>query len=84
MEVSDQLHAPAALPRGKSPWYSLARRLGGPQTRSGDGGEEKNSLPLPGLEPPIIQPVAQQPVTEIDCSALNRVCILTDGQSQCA
>jgi len=30
-------------------------RLGGIQSRSGRGGEEKNSLPLPGLEPPIIQ-----------------------------
>jgi len=37
----------------------LDRRLGGPQSRSGHGGEEKNSQPLPGLEPPIIQPVAQ-------------------------
>jgi len=25
------------------------------QNRSGRGGEEKNSKPLPGLEPPIIQ-----------------------------
>jgi hypothetical protein len=30
--------------------------LGGPQSRSGRGGEEKNSQPLPGLEHPIIQP----------------------------
>jgi hypothetical protein len=44
-------------PRGKSPWYPLDRRLGGPQSRSGRGGEEKNSQPLPGLEPAIIQPV---------------------------
>jgi hypothetical protein len=28
------------------------------------GGEEKNSLPLPGLEPPIIQLVAQRYITE--------------------
>jgi hypothetical protein len=34
MEVSGQLHAPAALPPGKSPWYPLDRRLGGPQSRS--------------------------------------------------
>jgi hypothetical protein len=34
-------------------------RLGGLQTRSGLSGEEKNSHPLPGLEPPVIQPVAQ-------------------------
>jgi len=29
----------------------LDRRLGGPQSRSGRGGEEKNSQPLPGIEP---------------------------------
>jgi hypothetical protein len=28
--------------QGKSPWYPLDRRLGGPQSRSGRGGEEKN------------------------------------------
>jgi hypothetical protein len=38
----------------------LDRRLGGPQSFSEHGGEEKNSQPLPGLEPPIIQPVAQR------------------------
>jgi hypothetical protein len=32
----------------------------GPQSWSGRSGEEKNSHPLPGLEPSIIQPVAQQ------------------------
>jgi hypothetical protein len=37
MEVSGQLQAPAALPQGKSPWYPLDRRLGGPQSRSGHG-----------------------------------------------
>jgi hypothetical protein len=26
-------------PQGKSPWYPLDRRLGGPQSRSGRGGE---------------------------------------------
>jgi hypothetical protein len=50
MEVSGQLHVPAALPpKRKSPWYPLDRSLGGPQSRSGRGGEEKNSQPLPGL-----------------------------------
>jgi hypothetical protein len=38
-------------PHGKSPWYPLDRRLGGPQSRSGRGGEEKNSQPPPGIEP---------------------------------
>jgi hypothetical protein len=37
--------------QGKSPWYQLDRRLGGPQSRSGRGGEEKNSQPSPGVEP---------------------------------
>jgi hypothetical protein len=32
------------IPQVKSTWYSLDRRLGGPQSRSGhSGGEEKNS-----------------------------------------
>jgi hypothetical protein len=59
MEVSGQLRAPAALPQGKSPWYQLDRRLGESQSRSGRGGEEINSHPLPGLESPIIQPIVQ-------------------------
>jgi hypothetical protein len=48
-----------------SPWYPLDRRLGGPQSRSGHGGEEKNSQHLPGLQPPIIHPVAQRYTTEL-------------------
>jgi hypothetical protein len=52
-------------PQGKSLWYPLDRRLGGPQSRSGRGGEEKNSQPLPGIEPSIIQPVAQRYTTEL-------------------
>jgi hypothetical protein len=35
---------------GKSPWYRFDRRLGGPRSRSGLGGEEKNSPPLPRIE----------------------------------
>jgi len=38
-------------PHGKSPWYPLDRRLGGTQSCSGCGGEEKNSQPTPGIEP---------------------------------
>jgi hypothetical protein len=45
--------------QGKSPWYPLDRRLGGLQRQSGRDGEEKNSRHLPGLEPPIMQPVTQ-------------------------
>jgi hypothetical protein len=43
MKVSGQIHAPAALPQGKSQCYPLDRRLGGAQSLSGRGGEEKNS-----------------------------------------
>jgi len=37
-------------PRGKSPRCALSRRLGGPQSRSGRGGEEKNFVIPPGIE----------------------------------
>jgi hypothetical protein len=50
MEVGGHLHAPATLPLGKDPWYALNRRLGGPQSWFGCGGEEKKSLPLLGIE----------------------------------
>jgi hypothetical protein len=50
MEVSDQLHALAALPQGRSPWYPLDRRLGGTQSRSGRGGEGKNTQSPPEIE----------------------------------
>jgi hypothetical protein len=43
--VGRQLHASAALPPGKE--SPLDGRLGGLQRRSGRGGEDKNSLPLP-------------------------------------
>jgi hypothetical protein len=52
-------------PQGKSTWYPLDRRMGGPQSHSGRGGEEVNSQPLPGLELPIIQPVAQRYTAEL-------------------
>jgi hypothetical protein len=51
--------------QGKNPWYPLNRRLGGPQSLSGRGGEKKNSQPLQGYDPPIIQNVAQPYTTEL-------------------
>jgi hypothetical protein len=42
-------------PQGRIPWYPFNRRLCGPQSRSGRDGKEKNSQPVPGTEPPIIQ-----------------------------
>jgi len=38
-------------PQGKSPWYPLDRKLVGLQSRSGSGGEERNTQPPPGIEP---------------------------------
>jgi hypothetical protein len=54
----------ATLPLGR-PWYPLDRRLGGLQSRSGLSGEEKNPQPLPGLEPPINQSLAQRYTREL-------------------
>jgi hypothetical protein len=39
--------------------HPLERRLGGLQSWSRHGGEEKNSQSLQGFEPPIIQPEVQ-------------------------
>jgi hypothetical protein len=60
MEMSRKLHAPAALPQWKSSRYPLDRRLGGPQNRSGRGGEKKFQ-PVQG----IIQHVTQLYTTEL-------------------
>jgi hypothetical protein len=35
----------------ESTWHPLDRRLGGPQSRSGRGGEKENSQAPPGIEP---------------------------------
>jgi hypothetical protein len=37
--------------RGRSPWYPLDRRLGGPHSTSGYYGEKNNLLLLSGIEP---------------------------------
>jgi hypothetical protein len=49
----------------ESPRYPLNRRLSGPQSRSGRGGEEKNSQILPGLELSFIKSVVQRYTTEL-------------------
>jgi hypothetical protein len=51
MEVSVSFAPRPLYLQGKSLRYPLDRRLGGPQNRSGHGGEEKNSQSLPGIEP---------------------------------
>jgi len=51
MGVSGQLHAMATSPQGKSPQYPLNRRVGGSQSWSGHGGEEKNPSPCHEFNP---------------------------------
>jgi hypothetical protein len=58
------------MPRLLYPSYPLDRKLGGLQSRFGGGGEEKNSQPLLGLKPPIIQYIAQRYTTDF-----SRLCI---------
>jgi hypothetical protein len=50
MQVSGQLHAPAALPREPAPGTHCIGCWVGP-IRSEHYGEEKNLLLLPGIEP---------------------------------
>jgi len=52
------LNDPAALLPGKSPWYPSYRSLGGLQSQSGCGGDEKNPWPA-GNWTPVVQLVAQ-------------------------
>lgn len=49
---------PRPLYVGKYRRYPLNERLGGPKSRFGRFGEEKNPLPLSGFEPQTIQPIA--------------------------
>jgi hypothetical protein len=70
MEVNDQVHAPPTLPPGKEPLVPIGEEAGWAQSRSGRG-DKKNSQPLPGLDPPIIQPVAQRYTVELLYYALN-------------
>jgi hypothetical protein len=49
VDVSDQLHASAALPLGKEQRYLLNWRLSKLQSRSGPCGGDKNCT-LPGIE----------------------------------
>jgi hypothetical protein len=61
MGTNGRLCVRPLCPQEKRSWCPL----GGPRGRSGHGGKEGDSQPLPGLEPPIIQPVAQGYNTEL-------------------
>jgi hypothetical protein len=60
MEVSGQFHTLITLSLGEKPWYLMARRLGGAQSRSGHCGEENISYLCQesNLDSLAIQPVA--------------------------
>jgi hypothetical protein len=60
MEVSGQLHVPAALPQGKSPRYPLDKRPDGPYNLFGRRGEEKIFAPYRASKPNpfVVQTVA--------------------------
>jgi hypothetical protein len=58
MEVRDQLHEPAALPRAKKFLYPLNRRLDGAHCQSGLLGEEKNIFPILEIESRTLQSIS--------------------------
>jgi hypothetical protein len=58
MEVSGQIHDPAALPSGKELRHFLDRRMGGLQSRSRRY-EEQENISLAGNQTPAVQPVAR-------------------------
>jgi hypothetical protein len=60
----------------------MDKRLGGPQSQSGHGGEEKNSQSLPGLKPPIIQPVAHRYTIDYSYSRNSDALFATKTQNE--
>jgi hypothetical protein len=60
MEQSSSVHASVALPLGRQ---LEEPRLGRPQSRSGRYGEDRNLLPLPGIEPEVFGRPARSIVT---------------------
>jgi hypothetical protein len=65
MEGSGQFHTPVTLLPQKEPLVPIGQEADWAVGQSGRSGEEKNFQPLPGLEPPIIQPIAQCYITEL-------------------
>jgi hypothetical protein len=56
-------HASATLPPGKTPWYPLYRRLGGPPGPVWTGAEIL--APSPGFDSRTVQPVASRYTDEL-------------------
>jgi hypothetical protein len=63
MKTSGQLHVPAALPPGKEPLIPIGYEAGWVPEPFWTRWWWKKSQPLPGYEPPIIQPVVQRCTT---------------------
>jgi hypothetical protein len=57
LDVGGQFHAPADLTPGERTWYPLNSKLGGPLSRCGRSGEEKNFLSFPRTEKCFCSPV---------------------------
>ena len=75
MGVGGQHHAPTALPPGKTR-YTLYRRLGRPQGRSG---LVRKILPLPGFDPRTVQPLASR---YTDCAIPAHSMNLKEGENR--
>jgi hypothetical protein len=61
-------------PRGKSRRYPFDRELNGPQSWPERGGEEKNSLPQPDIESPVVLVTI---LTELSCLPVVRFFFLS-------
>jgi hypothetical protein len=55
MNVSGQLHVLVTLPQGNNFLYPMNRKQGGPESQSQHFGEDKNILPLIGIETKTIK-----------------------------
>jgi len=49
-------HPSCFTPQGKSPWYPLEGKLGGPQSQSGSSGKRKTPSPCWDLNPWLSSP----------------------------
>jgi hypothetical protein len=58
MDVSDQLHAPATLPKGKISWFPLNKKLDGPKNMSRRFGAQRGIVALPGMQRRIDLPIS--------------------------
>jgi len=58
MDVSDQLHAPATLPKETISRFPLNNKLGGPQNVSGRFGAQRGIVALPGMQQRIDPPIS--------------------------